>query len=431
MIGDYRPASFGGAPFYVSQTTDAFGRRGAHHEFPYKDRGLWDDLGGKDGQRQLEGYVTDFIDGGFAAARDRLAEALQKGAGELVHPWLGRHQVVCVDYSLSHNEKELGVCRVSMTFIDADTTAGQPQANPVAGVMSGGDSARTALSGLFSNNFSVRGVMAFVAETSFARLDPLLVYVRQGLSVYRQTVAALQPFIDDALNIFGDTRGRNFFLPDYAVDKIDYLDANRLTLPPDELALNILGLTALLIPVAGNAENAYQSISGLWSLAAGAEPYRSPSGAASAVSEAIINRNLAALDFLFMGAAAVETARLVPWISFEYQSQAAEVQTDLLTRFDALAEKVNSFSDGEAEADAFYLAGQTMVAHALEIIGLTAPNLALLGQTTLIDTWPSVRLCYDLYESLDREDDLVSRNQVSHPGFMPGGVALEYLIDKG
>lgn len=427
--GDYRPASFAGAQFYVSQTRDDFGRRGAHHEFPYQSRGLWDDLGGKDGRRQLEAYTTDFCPGGFAMARDKLVAALQKGPGELVHPWLGRHQVVCTDYSVAHSDRELGVCRLSLTFVDADVSAASPTANPVAGLLSGCDGALSALTRLFAGGFSVDGVVAFASEVSYGRLDDLLAVVNQGLSTYREVEAALTPFVDAALGWFGDLRGHTFALPIYGTDKVEQVAAGRLTMTPAELARNVIGLTTLLIPAAGTAGEAYKRLATVWDVAAQGLTYQAPPKAASAASVAAINRNYRALYFLFQGAAAVESARLTPWLVFDHQGQAEQVQADLLARVDSLVERLPDYSAG-FDADQYYQSMQAVTANALEIIGQTAPNLALLGRETLTDTWPSVRVCYELYGHLDREADLVARNRVVHPGFVPGGQTLEYLIDK-
>ena len=38
-------ASYRGAAFYVQATEDEFARRGAHHQFPQRDKGVWEDLG--------------------------------------------------------------------------------------------------------------------------------------------------------------------------------------------------------------------------------------------------------------------------------------------------------------------------------------------------------------------------------------------------
>ncbi|UQZ89530.1 hypothetical protein C4J81_15340 [Deltaproteobacteria bacterium Smac51] len=428
VINDYREASFGGAVFYVSQSQDAFGRRGAHHEFPYQDRGLWDDLGAKDGRRQIEAYLTNFLPGGMAAARDRLITALAKGEGELVHPWLGRHKVVCTDYSVGHNEKEIGLCRVSITFIDASATSSEPADNPVAGLLSGCDGALSCLADMFSARYSVAGVLAFVAEASYGRLDGLLSGLRSGLSLAQEIEAALSPFIDLAVKWFGVRKDNRFSLPIFVEDSLSFLSENWQTISPAELATYIIGLATLTVPASGTANEAYGRMSDLWTAARAGLPFEAPPRSASSSSIQTINRNFAALDFIFQGAAAVEAARLTPWLNFEHQGQAESVRVDLIDRFDILAEQVGTAVESEA-ADRFYQHSRKITAAALEIVGITAPNLALLGSRTLKDCWPSVRLCYELYGNLEREGDLINRNRIAHPGFMPGGSAVEYLID--
>ncbi|HCU26109.1 MAG TPA: hypothetical protein DF383_13925, partial [Deltaproteobacteria bacterium] len=44
-----------------------------------------------------------------------------------------------------------------------------------------------------------------------------------------------------------------------------------------------------------------------------------------------------------------------------------------------------------------------------------------------IQTRPSLVLAYDLYEKLNREADIIFRNQIEHPGFVPGGITLEVI----
>ena len=44
-------------------------------------------------------------------------------------------------------------------------------------------------------------------------------------------------------------------------------------------------------------------------------------------------------------------------------------------------------------------------------------------------TQPALVLAYGLYEDAGREAEIVTRNKVRHPGFVPGGQALEVLAD--
>jgi len=45
------------------------------------------------------------------------------------------------------------------------------------------------------------------------------------------------------------------------------------------------------------------------------------------------------------------------------------------------------------------------------------------------DTLPALVVAHTLYYDATREDEIVDRNKTSHPGFMPGGVGVEYLND--
>jgi prophage DNA circulation protein len=44
-------------------------------------------------------------------------------------------------------------------------------------------------------------------------------------------------------------------------------------------------------------------------------------------------------------------------------------------------------------------------------------------------TQPALVLAYSLYEDASRDADIIARNNVRHPGFVPGGRTLEVLAD--
>ena len=85
--------SFRGVPFYVDATDDEFARRGAHHQYPQRDKGTWEDLGKDDPVYNLGGYVTELSPGGYAAARDKvIAACVAGGLGDLKHPYLAQRR---------------------------------------------------------------------------------------------------------------------------------------------------------------------------------------------------------------------------------------------------------------------------------------------------------------------------------------------------
>ncbi|MBI6854195.1 DNA circularization N-terminal domain-containing protein [Pseudomonas cichorii] len=108
------PASFRGIGFFVDTDSVPVGRKGQLHEFPQRDEPYFESLGKESQIYTMEAFLVG--DDCFER-RDRLLEALEvNGAGELVHPWLGRMQVQVGGCILKHNRTEGGVVKLSLKF---------------------------------------------------------------------------------------------------------------------------------------------------------------------------------------------------------------------------------------------------------------------------------------------------------------------------
>ncbi|EKT4478777.1 DNA circularization N-terminal domain-containing protein [Pseudomonas putida] len=115
-----REASFRGVPFWVDSDSVPVGRRTQLHEYPKRDQPMVEDMGRQTREYKFEGFVAG---GDFIAQRDRLLEALDKpGPGELVHPWFGRLTVTAGKCEISHARNELGMVRFNLSFIDGMLT---------------------------------------------------------------------------------------------------------------------------------------------------------------------------------------------------------------------------------------------------------------------------------------------------------------------
>jgi prophage DNA circulation protein len=109
-------ASFRGVPFLVDTDSVPVGRRTQLHEFPQRDQPFVEDLGRRTRHYKFTGFVAG---DDCLAQRDRLLTALDKpGPGELVHPWFGRLTVTAGECEVSHARNELGLVRFSLEFID-------------------------------------------------------------------------------------------------------------------------------------------------------------------------------------------------------------------------------------------------------------------------------------------------------------------------
>jgi prophage DNA circulation protein len=110
------PASFRGVPFHVDSDSMPAGRRTQTHEYPQRDKPLVEDLGRVTREIKLAAFV---IGEDCYFQRDNLLNALDKpGAGELVHPWYGRLTATATVCSISHERREGGMVRFDLVFVE-------------------------------------------------------------------------------------------------------------------------------------------------------------------------------------------------------------------------------------------------------------------------------------------------------------------------
>jgi len=108
------PASFRGISFLIPQTSVPVGMKGQLHEFPQRDTPFFEQLGKQSQVHKMTGWV---IGDDCFERRDKLIEALSTPeAGELVHPWLGRMQVKAGECEMSHDLMGGGMISFDLTF---------------------------------------------------------------------------------------------------------------------------------------------------------------------------------------------------------------------------------------------------------------------------------------------------------------------------
>ena len=122
-----QPASFRGVPFFVDSDSQSVGRRTQVHEYPQRDKPFVEDLGRKTRIPKLAAFVVG--DDCFVKRDDLLKALDQPGPGELIHPWFGRMTVTATDCDVSHERREGGVVRFDLTFVE-DGEKGFPAGVP-------------------------------------------------------------------------------------------------------------------------------------------------------------------------------------------------------------------------------------------------------------------------------------------------------------
>jgi prophage DNA circulation protein len=118
--------------------------------------------------------------------------------------------------------------------------------------------------------------------------------------------------------------------------------------------------------------------------------------------------------------AIIEAARTTASINFDSTTQAVQVRNEIVDAIEAEQltapdEVFNSLSDL-----------RTAVVRDINARATDLPNLI---KYTPKATLPAVVLAYMIYGDAKKDEDIVNRNAVAHPGFVQGGKVLEVLTD--
>lgn len=119
------PASFRGVSFQVEGSTVPVGQKVQLHEYPKRDEAYAEQMGKRARVHKLTAFV---IGADCFEQRDKLLKALEtEGEGTLVHPQLGQLSVIAGECEMTHDRREGGMVRFELTFFP-----GQAQSNPTA-----------------------------------------------------------------------------------------------------------------------------------------------------------------------------------------------------------------------------------------------------------------------------------------------------------
>jgi prophage DNA circulation protein len=230
--------------------------------------------------------------------------------------------------------------------------------------------------------------------------------------------------LDDALQSIDTVTRRIFVNPTglYSmISKLGQLQGNvaRLLSAPrtisERLTQMVSGLAALGF-AGGDSGTARQVVAAMSLL--------SSSGSAAAYIPAFTESrrqeaaNRDAVTALVSRTAVAESVRVQTAINYDSVDD-AEAMRDLLgDQIDALA---------DVAPDAVYRSLTRLRVAMVQDITRRGADLSRVRTTTLGATLPSVVVAHALLGDARRADEIVSRNRIRHPGFVPGGVPLEIV----
>ncbi|MBR0653301.1 hypothetical protein GXW78_26850 [Roseomonas terrae] len=397
LLGQLRPASFRGIPFGVRGGGKALGRRIVTHRFPLRDTVTHEDMGRLERSFTVEAFL---VGADLITRLKRLEAALEtQGAGRLVHPHYGSLDVVVTAAKVAWSEAR-DLAQISITCEQYDPPAPQPagQVNSGSLVDRLGLSSIAALVDEYSSLLTLDGLQDFVTSQLGAQLGGLGIGIGDIAAVYgfaqqvRSAVAGLLSWIDTGSD------------------------------PGTSAAVVTEAIAALgVASVAGSTPDA------LLRVAAAGVP--APAIASDTPSKRAALSNAQALDMLVRGTAAAEAARSAAVVDFSSRDSALAYRDQVTAAIDDAADLA-----GAMGWDASWRGLMDLRAATVTHITRTAAPLPRVTSATPAETTSSLLLAYQIDGNTlvtleDRAADIVRRNRVAHPGFLPGGAALEVLTD--
>jgi len=411
----YRPATFRGAAFFVESADSSHGRRQAVHEAAQRDIPYTEDLGRKSREFGVTGYL---LGKEYHLARDELIKACElAGPGVLVHPYRGEMTVVCRGLNVSESSAEGGKCTISLTFLEAGE-ASYPSAkvDTVNAISAKGNLVTEVAKAGFVADFVTTGFPAYVAQAAEAGVKSFSDFMASPSFNFTSDIQAASDFYSEAKSI-GE-------------------DAFSLIQQPLALVNKITGIVGSIRSAFGS--NGLGMLMNLFDQYASSDAEKPSSTATPSRQQQTTNTRLFAAVIRQTAVAEAAKAAVVTQVTTVTTSPKNTSTSASLTQYDshqdaiAVRDQLTDRLDTESEAtksDEAYVALTDLRTTVIQAVPNPDQALPKLVEYRLRQTLPSLLVAYQLYGDASRSDDLVSRNDPRHPGFMIGGRSIEVLAD--
>lgn len=390
-----RMGSFRAAEFHVTDSEARGGRNIAVHPFPQERAAKIQNLS----PIVKRFNVTCFVVGpDYLTLKEALQDALDApDSATLQHPFHGRLKVsVDGEYTVNETNAEGGKATFTIPFIrDADEPSLNAKPDTASAVRAQGDATKSAGATAFANQFKVAGQPSFVAQAA------------------AEAVNAALSKIQEVAEVFGT-----------ASDVIATIDAQAtaiqnavesLILAPLQLANQFTELLDNFTSLTEDSADVYSAYESVFA------PQTDPTAEAAPVSvvESTADENEKALarDLAITSVSSAIVA--LTESTFETQDESDAIRVQIGDTIDSLIEEepddevIDNLQNLRATYIADYYERSLGASRVVEYVTLTATN--------------TLRLAYDLYGDLTREEEIISLNKIIHPGFIPGGTVLRVL----
>jgi prophage DNA circulation protein len=413
--------SIGGVPFKVISSEIQVGRRNVVHEYPGRDIPYAEDMGR---EKRTFSFGAFVIGDNYMEWRDRLVAVLEQyGSHELVLPYGGRMQVVVSSPArITESTAEGGMARFQLTFTESgEATNPAPRVDTKAAVEAAADEAQVEAERGFFDDFNVDGLQDYVPTEALASVTGALNDIQSAAN--KVLPGGLLPeFTHQLLGLVGS--------------------ASSLMRMPANLASGIFGQIKALSGIANSPLGALSGLRSLFSFGSAAKPvpnsvggvpYINKAGAPIYIGQpglpAVVNTsvtpgrqqqavNQMAVSSLVQRAAVIEAARVATQIAPVSYGEAIALRNEIADKLEELA---------ETAPDKIFVTLTKLRIAVINDITVRAADLSRTVNYTVPATLPALVVVHHLYGNVDQADEIIARNKIRHPGFVPGARSIEVL----
>lgn len=409
------PASFRGETFLIEDTSVPVGRKVQLHEYPKRDQAFAEQMGKVARVHKVRAFI---IGDDCFARRDKLLTALEKeGEGTLVHPWLGQLSVVPGACEMSHSRREGGMVSFDLTFypgnavqnpaVKANTAKmlGQTSASYWSGAldryhsaMAKIDTARINLIGLQNQVTGVFGILS-------GQFSPLAGLIGTVTSMAQMLINAPGSLSGLFSGYFSDL-GLSSLVPKGSEKK------------NSASAAAFDSYTTAVATVSSQAEDAstINEVAG----GSGGDTTAAAQALADLVQDALLVQaaaTVAEMPVVTPPEADAPAASVEQQLVDPTERPEVPVADDVIAARDELDEV---FWQAALKSDASYypLVNATRQ-HVVRHLTAVAASGTRLETVTPLETSPALVLAFRRFGDATREGEVVQRNKITHPGFVP------------
>lgn len=414
------PGSIGGVGLFISEVKSSVGRRTTSRELPFRDVPAHEDLGRKARRFSVSGFV---IGKDYLTERDAVIEVFESPGPYLFsHPWWGELSVVLDEggsLDVQESDSEGGWARFSFSLVES----GDP------------DGARITVSTAAALSVAAAAAIAAVQTDTKKKMK---LGIGKIFSAAAKAVGKISgSMLKAKRKVFGALGvSQAAGLADSLADL--NTSVNKLLNSPAELLTTLNGLVSALKGLfkdqsASDAESPNAPYPG------GGKKIRAEAAIAMAQELAVVDTvspppfpggpqdpdQVATEKALSKALGVMVVSQVIELFGTSLPLESASAAVEALTTLGELAD--NILQDTETSDDLYVAMTDLRAgldAH-LATLSASLPQVQVFTPTT---TMPALLLAFNLYGDPTRDLEIVGRNNVGDPNFVPGGEPLEVLL---